>query len=397
MGSNARFGARAATAATAAALLLTVAASVNGAVTGGGEIKVTFGTPAPPRPPRSAKRVARTFPPMTFGRTDRGIERCDDIDLEGGGVPQDDMVLLTDATGSMGEAIMRVREQLAQLIEARNKNSDTHFAVASYRDDKTSSAVESFEYSWKLHQGLTSNRPALQRAIDSLQADKGGDMPEANLVALHKLATGGEVKWRKESRRLVAWFGDAVGHEPACATDGKTVLTRSSVLAALKAARISVLAVSFDTWGTLGGQGLDGSVDSKVVGSGARCSPRTFGIEGGQASFLTRGTKGKYLEASDVSATLIDDLLDKIEKLDVVISAYETPNCKGVFSVTHRPSLPLTLKSDGRVTLRQCIKLNRDACDAIKSVPFVYVCKIGLRATGAEYGSRVVSWVDLPC
>lgn len=389
MGFNERFGARAATAATAAALLLTVAASVKGAVTGGGEIKVTFGTPAPPTPPRSAKRVVRTFKPVTFGRSDRGTEKCDDIDLEGGGVPQDDMVLLTDATGSMKKAIKRVREQLAELIEARNKNSDTHFAVASYRDDKSSSTLE---YSWKLHQGLTSDRPALQRAVDSLRAEYGGDAPEANLVALYKLATGGELKWRKESRRLVAWFGDAVGHEPACATDGKTVLTRASVLAALKAARISVLAVSFDTVGS-----LDGAVGSERIGSGGRCSPRTAGIKPGQASFITQGTKGKYLKASDRSATLIDDLLKDIEKLDVEISAYETPNCAGVFSVTHRPSLPLTLKSDGRVTIKQCITLNRDACDAIKSVPFVYVCKIGLRATGAEYGSRVVSWVDLPC
>src|ERR671919_524394 len=165
--------------------------------------------------------------------------------------PTPDIVLLADTTGSMGPAISDVQADLTDIV-----------------GDIT------------LAQAMTANTAAVQAAVNSWTAPPGSgcDTPEAQLNALFELATSPAVGFRTNSTRIVAWFGDAEGHEPS---GGHTL---AATIAALQAAGIRVVAVDVIT-------------------------PEATSLDAtGQATAITTATGGVLLTAAtsdDVSAAIL--------------------------------------------------------------------------------------------
>lgn len=334
-------------------------------------------TPGPKPKPARVKRLR----PFMFRGKKPGDTICDDVTVTGGAVPVDDLMLLTDTTSSMWKTIKTVKKEMKKLMDARKAVSDTRFGVASYRDE--------LEYGYKLDQALTSNTGKVQSAINSLGAIGGNDTPEANLVALHSIATDLSVGWAPKSRHLVAWFGDAPGHEPSCPAPGIRH-TRGSVLNALKAARISLIALSKSG-------GLDRGYDHHRNSHG-KCTPPSGNapIAPMQATFLTDGTNGVTAELKSGSGTEISDLIGLIDTLALEITA-SLNDCAGVFTTEFTPALPVYLEPKESTTLRQCVTIDRDACKKVKNGALFFSCSLEVLGTGALFAERRVSLTRLRC
>jgi hypothetical protein len=190
--------------------------------------------------------------------------------------PTPDIVLLADTTGSMAPAIANVKTDLATIVgNVKAVQPNAQFAVAQYKDFN---CTISNPFAFNLDQAMTANTTAVQAAVNSWTAQGGCDIPEAQINALFQLATNPAVGFRTNSTRIVAWFGDAVGHDPS---GGHTL---AEAIAALQAADISVVAVDVVTPNP-------GSLDAT-----------------GQATAVTTATGGVLLTAptsGDVSAAIL--------------------------------------------------------------------------------------------
>jgi len=346
----------------------------------------SFAPPAGDRPKRSAKR----FKAIMFRDVPPGTETCSTDTLFGYPPDREDVMLMSDTTGSMGEALETVQTQLSDLISARRKVAgDTRFGVASYRDEK--------EYSFQLNQPLTDEDAAVQRAIDRLSHGGGGDAPEANLPALHAVATDKRVGWSPGSRRLVIWFGDVPGHEPSCAVRGVRH-TRQSVLAALRAARISVIAIGVNN-------GLNKGMDirkGRGTNSFGTCVPASANkpISPNQALFLVKGTSGLSMTVKKGAKEEVSKALKAIDDLTVRLTPV-TVDCRGIFSVRYVPAAPL-LKVGDETTFQTCVTVNAQACKDPKTRRF-FKCDLQAMGVGVDsdgdqvLGSRLVSSRYLRC
>lgn len=148
--------------------------------------------------------------------------------------PMPDIVFLADTTGSMGPAITNVRNNATAIMNAvRAEQADSQFGAAEYRDFNCSDP-----FAYRLNQAITSSIPSAQAGINQWAIGNGCDTPEAQLNALFELATNPATAFRPGSSRIVAWFGDASGHNPS---GGHTL---AQTIAALQAASIRVVAVN---------------------------------------------------------------------------------------------------------------------------------------------------------
>ncbi|MFI5493659.1 prepilin-type N-terminal cleavage/methylation domain-containing protein [Actinoplanes sp. NPDC051859] len=211
-----------------------------------------------------------------------------------------DIFFLADTTGSMGKSLTDVAGNASKILDEISKDAtEPRYGAGQYRDfPKTSFAYRT--------------NVAIPTADDSGSAAKnafkvwspvgGGDKPEANLYALHKVVT--DAKFRADSSRIVVWFGDAPGHDSVCTAvsgDGPTV-TEASVTAELVAAKIKVIAISVTSGAA---NGLDGDPTFE-----ADNTYRTCGISGkpGQGSRIAAATGGRFfkdVDPEDVSEMII--------------------------------------------------------------------------------------------
>lgn len=195
--------------------------------------------------------------------------------------PKPDVVLVVDTTGSMGPAIADVRANLQQVIDnVRGAQPAAEFAVASYRDEGDGPEL------FRVRQDLTGDAAAVQDAVDGLDADGGGDTPEAWINALFQVSDGG-ITYRADSSRIVVLVGDAPSHDPS---SGHTL---AEATAALRADTARVLAV--DVSG--GGGGLDAD---------------------GQATIVADATGGQVVGSSPDTVT--EAILSGLRDLDVTVT-----------------------------------------------------------------------------
>ena len=99
-----------------------------------------------------------------------------------------DVVICVDSTGSMGDEIGVVKEKLRDLvgrIADANPRPDVRFGLVTYRDRGDAYVVKNWDF--------TRDVGATQKAIDTLEADGGGDYPESVNEALHVAIS--EMKW----------------------------------------------------------------------------------------------------------------------------------------------------------------------------------------------------------
>jgi hypothetical protein len=188
--------------------------------------------------------------------------------------PNPDLVFLADTTASMGPAIANVETNATSIMNTVLAAQPTsQFGVAQYRDVGDTPL-------FSLDQAITGNTAAVQTAIIGWAVGGGGDTPECQLYALQQLATGA-TGFRAGSTRVIAWFGDASGHDPC---NGVSLAAATS---ALVSANIRVIAINVVT---ASGDGLNAT---------------------GQAASIATATGGVFLNnvaAGDVSAAILAGL-----------------------------------------------------------------------------------------
>ncbi|WP_077037154.1 VWA domain-containing protein, partial [Pelomonas sp. KK5] len=117
-----------------------------------------------------------------------------------------DLVFLVDATGSMGDEIGKLRDSMQAMVRqiaALPSHPDLCLGLVAYRDKVDEFLIKSHD--------LSRDLKGFQRALDGLQADGGGDYPEAMNEAFAD--TVDNISWRGNgATRLVVLLADAPPH-----------------------------------------------------------------------------------------------------------------------------------------------------------------------------------------
>ena len=222
-------------------------------------------------------------------------------------LPKPDIYFLADTTGSMSPVLANVRTNATSILSAVDAGaSDPRYGAGQYKDFQSQ---QSDPFAFRNDASIPAaddNGGAATAAINSWVASGGGDLPEANLYALHKLISA--AGFRATSSRIVVWFGDAPGHDPVCpAISGEAAaVTEASVTAELVAAKVKVLAVSATTGPV---NGLDDDPKAGAVDYTAKCG--AAGGTAGQATRIATATGGKAFKnvpPADVSAAILAGL-----------------------------------------------------------------------------------------
>jgi hypothetical protein len=189
-----------------------------------------------------------------------------------------DVFFLADTTGSMAAALTNVQNGAAAIIAGTAGLGDVAYGVGEYKD-----VGDAFVY--RQNQAITKDTAAIQTGLNAWVAEGGGDYEEGQLFALERVAN--TAAWRPGSTRILIWFGDAPGHDPAGPSPG---VTEAQAIAALVAKTIKVLALDV------------GSLN-----------------ETGQAQRIADATSGQYYSGIDVN-----QIVTKIQ--DAIITSFETYN-----------------------------------------------------------------------
>ncbi|WP_219213685.1 vWA domain-containing protein [Variovorax boronicumulans] len=143
------------------------------------------------------------------GFLQRGQKSAVDIVLADDAAPARarlDLVFLIDATGSMADEIGRLKSTLrtiASEVAQLPSRPDTCFGLVAYRDKGDAFLLRSHDF--------TNDLDAFQGVLNALQANGGGDYPEAMNEALHE--TVHTLSWRGSgATRMVVLLADAPPH-----------------------------------------------------------------------------------------------------------------------------------------------------------------------------------------
>jgi hypothetical protein len=147
---------------------------------------------------------------------------------------------------------------------------DVAYGVGEYKDYN---AFDPFVY--RMNQDITTETTLVQQGINAWSASGGDDWAEGQIYALKQVAD--TVTWREGSTRIVIWFGDAPGHDPAGPPPG---ITEAEATDALVAKAIKVMALDVSAYGYLN--------------------------YGGQAQNIADATGGKYYPNVNISQLVID-------------------------------------------------------------------------------------------
>lgn len=194
-----------------------------------------------------------------------------------------DLVFMVDATGSMADEIDKLRDSLQGIVRDIAKlpsNPDICLGLVTYRDR----GDEYFVRGWD----LSNNVAAFQKVLDGVQANGGGDYPEAMNEAFdHAVQT---MNWRGASTtRLLVSLADAPPH-----MDYPQPRYEQTMLAALGKG-IKVLSVAAS------GQDTTGEIAQRQIAQ----------YTGGRFIFLT------YKDASDPSSGPGSETVHEVENYSV--------------------------------------------------------------------------------
>ena len=181
-----------------------------------------------------------------------------------------DVYFLCDSTGSMAPSINNVKDNAKKLLNSMSgKYTDIAFGVGNYKDFSDGPGK-----AFKEQQSISTNKDEVTKALNDWAASGGGDFPEAQLYAFDRIAEppGGTIGWRRGSRRVIIWFGDAPGHDFSAAVTGLSYdVNEISVINKLQAQDIMVVALS------VSGDGLDKAVPGIRPEQGTRIAIRSGG------------------------------------------------------------------------------------------------------------------------
>jgi uncharacterized protein YegL len=146
--------------------------------------------------------------------------------------PRLDLVFMIDATGSMGDEIDKLKASMRAMAEQIARlpgHPDTCYGLVAYRDRGDAFLTRSHDF--------TNDLGAFQGLLGRVQAQGGGDTPEALNEALHEVVHG--LSWRTDAARLVVLVADAPPHldygGPQYDTDMQAALAKGIKLFAVGA------------------------------------------------------------------------------------------------------------------------------------------------------------------
>ena len=146
--------------------------------------------------------------------------------------PRLDLVFMIDATGSMGDEIGKLKSSMramASQIAQLPGQPDICYGLVAYRDRGDAFITRTHDF--------TNDLGAFQALLANVQAQGGGDTPEALNEALHEVVHG--LAWRADAARLVVMVADAPPHldygGPQYDTDMQAALAKGIKLFAVGA------------------------------------------------------------------------------------------------------------------------------------------------------------------
>lgn len=130
---------------------------------------------------------------------------------------QVDLAFVVDTTGSMGNFIDAAKRHMVAMLQALTSQSATpihlQVGVVEYRDHPP----QDHTFVARGH-GFSANLKAVQKTIDGLKPDGGGDTSEAVYDGLQMACAG--LPWRPHSQRLAVLIGDSPPHGCHSPSDG---------------------------------------------------------------------------------------------------------------------------------------------------------------------------------
>lgn len=251
-----------------------------------------------------------------------------------------DIVFVIDTTGSMGDEIDGVRENVKALAESIAKAARSYrIALVDYKDGPD----QGDSYVARTDVDFTTDVSKFQAGADTLYADGGGDDPESVYSGVEQALN---LKWRDGVRKSVFIIGDAPGKdpEPASGLTQKDVIDKASSegVALYPLGRVGYYDDSSDT--TASAFGLPSSAPA-VTTAGYRTTfmrPETIADDEAEdekpvvdtSSFegftkvLADATGGTYTQYTS------EDFVNKL--LDIVIKATQAPDVTvGVSNTFH--------------------------------------------------------------
>lgn len=116
-----------------------------------------------------------------------------------------DLVFVIDTTGSMGDELNWLTKEFQSIVQSAQSAApkvNIRFGLVAYRDVGDDYTVRNF--------GFVNSRADMQRLLRSLQADGGGDYPEAAAEAMEEAAN---LQWRRgKGERILFHIADAPPH-----------------------------------------------------------------------------------------------------------------------------------------------------------------------------------------
>jgi uncharacterized repeat protein (TIGR01451 family) len=259
--------------------------------------------------------------------------------------PKPDVYLLSDSTGSMGPAIANVQANAGTITSlVSGSTSNAMFGAGDYKDFQR---PQLDPYAFRNGASIGS-AAAAQAAVAAWTAPSrsGHDGPEGQVFALHRLATDPSIGFRTDSTRVVVWFGDAPGHDPACTgfTGFASNLTTASVAAELAAAQIRVIAVSLNTGGYPNGLN-DDSTFAETDYDAVCGTPASVTNE---ATAIVNATGGQLFTVSDPDQ-VSNAIMQGLQNLPVEVKP--VPTCDSGLTATYdAPSKTVTSGGDVQFT-----------------------------------------------
>ena len=169
-----------------------------------------------------------------------------------------DVAFVVDTTGSMGGEIAQVQADLSDLVDQLASTTGSYrVAVVSYRDfpERTGSSVD---YPSRVDQTFTDDLGLIQAAIDSLDANGGGDGPETVFSGIQSAI---ELSWRPGVTKIAIVIGDA----PALSPEPISNLTAAQIVAnSIAVDPVQVIGVDV---GSLNSNGAVGEISDGTGGS----------------------------------------------------------------------------------------------------------------------------------
>lgn len=172
---------------------------------------------------------ATTFEPKSVSATLNPGESIDETKLvitDPTPLSKADIVFSFDLTGSMSGTISTAKSQAISIMnDIDTLVPDAQYGVVSYMDYPHSyssfgyseeygyGGYPYYDYAYKLSQPITSDKTAVQNAINSLVLGAGSDGPQDYTRVMYESYADTAISYRAGSKKILVNFGDNVPHD----------------------------------------------------------------------------------------------------------------------------------------------------------------------------------------